>query len=433
MENNEFENGGNILEKIKFFLLNLELELKNRNIFANFINGLKNNKIKIGIALILIILFAFIIILVGGKSPVSKQEILNAVISYRDLYDMDVKEYKIEKRYTNKDTRTDQVWFYIEAENDIVRFCENYQLTYTLYNDGWELNGISILDSERIALENVEESQVQSDMIEYYSSFISEFALTDVTVSVQSISKDSNNFNTVNCTLNGKNEALCLSQSIKIEAVYECWKSGWALESIRELDYPYQPLSNPSKELLSQTTSQWNGEVVILKESRLSDYEYVAVYSVKSQYDNENVNWIKTLKYSFDQDDGWEVTAQETSVDSVEIDLIGLWKYEWYDEYITINMEHADNDDIKYDISIALRDDSILSANFRLQESSAENCSKEWTLNYNEQYNYWFFETTKGIITYESTGDVTLQYRFSFDENNEYVGMYVGSYHLVKQ
>lgn len=48
-----------------------------------------------------------------------------------------MREYKIDKRQTNPDDKTDYVWFSFEAENDDFTCTASYMLTYVLYNEGW--------------------------------------------------------------------------------------------------------------------------------------------------------------------------------------------------------------------------------------------------------------------------------------------------------
>ena len=53
---------------------------------------------------------------------------------------------QIEKRLTDEGLRTDHIWINITASNDYSIYTASYELIYGLYNDGWMLDNLILIE-----------------------------------------------------------------------------------------------------------------------------------------------------------------------------------------------------------------------------------------------------------------------------------------------
>lgn len=84
---------------------------------------------------------------------------------------------EIAKRQTNEDQKTDYVWVDIVAENTDCRYIASAKLSYSLYNEGWMLDGYEVLTEsmEYINGPDPEMALARANelMDQYYSNFSS--------------------------------------------------------------------------------------------------------------------------------------------------------------------------------------------------------------------------------------------------------------------
>lgn len=112
---------------------------------------LGNLNMKAKTAGILIIMIALFIGACGRKPLVDSKQISQDVkenIEVINEYELTVDSVKIEKRRTQSENGTDDIWFNVSASNDhceYTAYCEGF---YSRYDNGWFMEGIKIIDSE---------------------------------------------------------------------------------------------------------------------------------------------------------------------------------------------------------------------------------------------------------------------------------------------
>lgn len=67
--------------------------------------------------------------------------------SYVEEYGLSIDSYKITKRQTNPERKTDYVWISFVASNSDFTYQASYELEYVLYNDGWLLEDYDDISS----------------------------------------------------------------------------------------------------------------------------------------------------------------------------------------------------------------------------------------------------------------------------------------------
>ena len=58
---------------------------------------------------------------------------------YINTYNLEIDSISISKRQTNIEDKNDYIWCDIDASNDKFSYSAKYEITYILYNDGWDL------------------------------------------------------------------------------------------------------------------------------------------------------------------------------------------------------------------------------------------------------------------------------------------------------
>ena len=77
-----------------------------------------------------------------GKSEKSNAEIEEDVVKNDyiiSIYELKINNFEVEKRQTNQNDKTDYVWVSVTASNGLFEYSSSYEIQYTLYNAGWEL------------------------------------------------------------------------------------------------------------------------------------------------------------------------------------------------------------------------------------------------------------------------------------------------------
>ena len=84
---------------------------------------------------------------------------------------MVINESQISKRQTNEDDKTDFVWIDVSASNEDFSYTASYELTYVLYNDGWQLEDYEQIDSWFQAKTTCEKSIADAAIGKDYDSY----------------------------------------------------------------------------------------------------------------------------------------------------------------------------------------------------------------------------------------------------------------------
>lgn len=101
---------------------------------------------------LILLLGMLMMLLTGcGVQEKSESEIMEDLQNHPDFYSKQnvmIEEFKIEKRQTDKEYKTDKVYTTVIASNDEIECHLGYYLEYELYNEGW------ILDNVKSYMEN---------------------------------------------------------------------------------------------------------------------------------------------------------------------------------------------------------------------------------------------------------------------------------------
>lgn len=121
---------------------------------------------------LLVLLFLCISVLsaCSGNSK-SEKEIANDIAEqnhYFQTYDLELEDYTVSKRQTNKEEKTDYVWITISGSNDDFEYTAEYELLYVLYNDGWLLEDYELVDSSYKALSVYETNEIEAELSQEY-------------------------------------------------------------------------------------------------------------------------------------------------------------------------------------------------------------------------------------------------------------------------
>ncbi len=125
---------------------------------------------KLCIILLVIILCA---LLLSSCSSTAKKEneITNDIVEVDgcfQAYDLELDDYTITKRQTNKEEKTDYVWVELIGSNDDFEYVVKYELLYVLYNDGWLLEDYKLMDSSYEAISPFDSSEVELELSRDY-------------------------------------------------------------------------------------------------------------------------------------------------------------------------------------------------------------------------------------------------------------------------
>lgn len=106
---------------------------------------MKNNKRKSKLIILFIVLGLTICGCISNGGVKTEKQIIGDINNseYLSKYDLEVDEIKISRRKTDKINKTDSMVAWVHSENDIMEYTMEFELGYTLYNEGWLLDSIS--------------------------------------------------------------------------------------------------------------------------------------------------------------------------------------------------------------------------------------------------------------------------------------------------
>ena len=111
-----------------------------------------------------------------SKQPVSEKNILDDLQEYNPFSsylngEITYQELSIEKRATRKDEGTDMVWINFSATTENDKADAYACLTYNLYNDGWMLDGVEIIEEDFSPLTGPDRSLPEAYLAQQYQYF----------------------------------------------------------------------------------------------------------------------------------------------------------------------------------------------------------------------------------------------------------------------
>lgn len=366
--------------------------------------------------LFVILIVAVALLLVGGvlllfsaDKIATKATICEDISQFEnfDQLDLEIKDYKEEKRDTDKAAKSDKIWVEIVAENATVSYNASYLITYGLYNDGWLLENIEIIENDYYALQNPELAEVSDDLQNAHKSVINTYELTNIAVDADVPPIDtSRKLLTITCVATAENQEMTVEATV--EANYRLEMSGWILSSSNIGDYSYEAKHGPSVALIEETTRNWTGEYEWVSETlSYPDNEFIITYEEHDEDGLKNcvVDWENTLTYYFDPEkDGWYLADEDYKVIDVTLDLAGYWTYENGNEYISLNVISADSGTIKYDLDFSIVSTNILNVGNTPSTNSGTGLSRDWTYEYDEDELCLVFTATKPVFTISYIG-----------------------------
>lgn len=89
--------------------------------------------------------------------------------SYFSDYNLKIDSFKITKRQTNTDAKSDYIWCDVVGSNNVFAYSASYELTYILYNNGWLLEDYLRKDSSIIPLAFPTEAEAIAALDNHYS------------------------------------------------------------------------------------------------------------------------------------------------------------------------------------------------------------------------------------------------------------------------
>lgn len=405
----------------------------------------RKNVILSAVGIVVISILAFVIAL-SGKNTLSEKEIRGDISEYSEFekLGLSIREYNEEKRDTDKKNKYDHIWVDVIAENDKVQYEASYYIEYGLYNDGWILENIEILDDDYRALEMITLEQVSNDLQTANRELISNYELTNISVSAD-IPKLTDKLKTVRliCDVTAENDECSFSASA--EVTYRLFmladKSGWVMTGSQTTDYSYETKTIPSSSLLDETTSGWADNYELLTEGKVASNTYVYTFE---EHDEEAfldviADWENTLTYKYDLDKGgWYLFDEDYKVTSAELNVNGYWTYSNGDEYVKLNVHSADYNTVKYDIDAAIESSNILSVGSNLHKGSGTDVVRDWTAEYIEDELCLVFTATKPAFTISFVGgsyteEYILYYKAYIGEVMGTSGFYIDDMLLTKQ
>lgn len=80
----------------------------------------------------------------GGPKPADEAQVQADVEGYEDYAWMEAEttDFEVVRRQTDEDDKTDVAWTTIHGKTDTYTVTRSYEVRYTLYNEGWELDQI---------------------------------------------------------------------------------------------------------------------------------------------------------------------------------------------------------------------------------------------------------------------------------------------------
>lgn len=106
-------------------------------------------------------------------SPKKENEIAEEIAScdsYFQNYNLELTNFTITKRQTNKDDKNDLIWITLAATNEEFEYTASYCAVYILYNDGWLLESFNIIHSSYSATAEFNRSGLEYSLSKEYAT-----------------------------------------------------------------------------------------------------------------------------------------------------------------------------------------------------------------------------------------------------------------------
>lgn len=130
-------------------------------------------KARSGLGLIVLLMLALLVLTGCGKKTANEKQLLddlNGSEAYLPAYkNVRFTKLKVEKRKTDENAKLDQVYVIVSGENEDANCEAAYEMDYTLYNEGWQLDSVVEWNYETwkaITKEGVPEERLLSIMEE---------------------------------------------------------------------------------------------------------------------------------------------------------------------------------------------------------------------------------------------------------------------------
>lgn len=186
----------------------------------------KNKVVKIS----RLLLFPILIICIGVLTSCSKgtkqeKEIAKDITEqdrYFQIYNLKLDNYTVTKRQTNKDSKTDYIWFTINGSNLEFEYTADYKLEYLLYNEGWLLEDYELLNSNYTVKSDFDPTDVETKIKQEYNNI----SLID--------KEEKENEVTLTYAAEKREELLTTHYEIEVEAKFE--PASWNVTDIKYLE-----------------------------------------------------------------------------------------------------------------------------------------------------------------------------------------------------
>lgn len=407
----------------------------------------QNQKAFISIAAgVFVILIIVLVVTLRVDKTVSKKEISDDLAEYSNFagLDMSIQEYEEVKRDTDKKNKYDHIWVNVVAENDEIAYSASYYIVYGLYNSGWILESIEILNDDYYALEMITIEQISEDLQAANKSVVANYGLEKINVGTE-IPELNREMKSLHFVCDATAENAEMSVSATVEATYRLYmsvdKCGWVLTNSQITDYSYEAKTTPSSDLLEETTSGWTDNYELLTEGKVASNTYVYTYEEHDEegFLNVIVDWKNTLTYKYDPDKGgWYLADEKYEVTDAELEVEGYWVYTDGNEYVKLNVISANAEEINYDLDVAIVPTNILHIGNQPVTSSGTGKTKSWTYEYiDEEELCLVFTASEPVFTISYVGgsytdEYTLYYKAYLGEVMGTSGFYLDGMLLTK-
>ncbi len=400
---------------------------------------LKNGKAYFILILVVIMLFVVFISNFYNNKCVAETKICEDIFGYSCFEElgMEIEEFNVVKRDTDRKSKYDRIWLDVAAKNDSISYTASYFVEYRLYNDGWVIENIEIIEDDYCALMSIDNTKIEEDL-----KAIDTYNMRNISVETEIPEVDkTQKWMELLCYVNAENDDMYVTATVEVNYALRMSQSecGWVLSHTDTIDYSYEAKTTPSLDLVSETTSKWSGDVRLLEEKRTNSNECVYLYSVHDAKSVKHVeiDWENTLKYVFDpQKGGWYLLEDTSKAIDVILNVKGKWIYtdEDLDEYVILNVHAANKENVKYDIDFSVvPTDGYWYANETLTKNY-NNESQKWTYEYIEDDFCIIFTTAEPIASYYGSwwrNEYYLYYKCYLGEENGKSGFYLDDKLLV--
>lgn len=431
----------------------------NKEALLKLINNIKEkaktiDKKYIAIAFVIILLiFVVIAVLPSG---VSEDEIKNQITLFEEFEyysnPFEITEYTEYRRDTDRENKYDNIWVAIVAENDYVKYEASYFLSFTLYNDGWELRTIEYTNDyiayesqSYSAKDDISEEKIIADLTEQFNELVTEYNLYNIQIDAQ-IPQEQSQLISLNipCTIAAENDIMFINGEVIVS--YECnMDSGWICNSIEENDYSYEAKNEPPQEIINAAFENLAGEYTIDSYEKIDQNSYVYYYT---QYDDETYDGLTVTRkggwgFVFDiftlDSNYWRAANRDSEIVQIDMNLNGEYSYKNDKEYFYLTVENASQTEISYNFDLSFYETHVWGNEQNCQLSTeGETRTKEWIYEYDSENSCIIFKTTKSIFSIAWCGglsdkDYYLEYRAYAVETEENVsGFYVDDRLITK-